>query len=501
MDQHSAETDPCASWPSVSTLCSLPFVSRRPSVYHHLREPNVCCACRGAEGTIIEEVEDLPQIIWGLENDTHQNVRPSHQHQSYQHQSHQHQSHQHQLPPHQKPNHHVRRTTGESPRSARPAGAAANRDVYARTSPSVSLTSPSTLTPRYIRTVDPSLPMRRSSVGPRPNMAHLSATSAGSPSAFELAQEYRNQQFAQATQISPPSSSSTQWTPVFSAYGDFLDTPELQEHDAAAVHVAENDFYDMHDMSNYAYEPTYGAGLNVRNVDMPADYADRTTIKSTVNQHQDAPVSSFVPPVQPSHDQPTSSPGGNHPKSAALTAQHPARSSVSEQGPRSVPLARLIQRQLATVPEEVGSTPFGRRRLSTSTGLTPRSLNAPYFQNQAKITTPADGRAAEQMAPISAAPVPNPTEAAVRAVREGMERSVGIPSNKMQSRRLSVTDESSYSDAAKSHSRVSSSQTQGRQEKDNRSEQTNEHPTKANAKTVPRSAHPKKSRKAKKQTT
>jgi hypothetical protein len=57
-------TDSCAAWSTVFTLRAMPLVSYDLFFYISTHGHS----CSGAEGTIIEEPDNLPRVIWGLDS-------------------------------------------------------------------------------------------------------------------------------------------------------------------------------------------------------------------------------------------------------------------------------------------------------------------------------------------------------------------------------------------------------------------------------------------------
>ncbi|KAF9263338.1 hypothetical protein L218DRAFT_987714 [Marasmius fiardii PR-910] len=206
------------------------------------------------------------------------------------------------------------------------------------------------------------------------------ATRKRSISAMDIATEYVLQKQAKNTLITPPDSTSAQWT------SRFPDLSSLMSDDTLHAVVFEGQSHSRHEpvlCLDQRYTPEE---LLVENQATKCDVPSKDFLTNMNFNRIDDP---FLNPLDPAIESysPTFSKSGNEPLSATIsTPQSPevrignARTIVPQ--PRSVPFARLLQRRLSAVPEEES----GRRMQSVSNAPSPQPLRTrrPGFQNGAQ---------------------------------------------------------------------------------------------------------------------
>ena len=217
-------------------------------------------------------------------------------------------------------------------------------------------------------------------VEPRPN--ELNRTSQR-PSALELAHQYRQHQQLQNALPTPPRSSSTQWSPYFTSYQDSSTSPDLVSSlppRFSSVHTQPhyNTSDSCHPLQRFVHNRTGDIDLTSKTTSFGASMLvdSATSPRSSIKYSPDVTVSlakflqhrntTFSPSVAtPPHPGPPPNtplpPVPNHKPSAnsGFFVTPPSPTSPDTRSrcppynqPRSIPLTRLIQRRLSSVPEE-----------------------------------------------------------------------------------------------------------------------------------------------------
>ncbi|GJE92208.1 hypothetical protein PsYK624_083610 [Phanerochaete sordida] len=265
-------------------------------------------------------------------------------------------------------------------------------------------------------------------------------------SALEIAQKYRQQQIqqkqAQSMLPTPPNSTSPLWSSGFSPYQDSLLSPEflaaarmpnsakdLTSQQSAFLHQVEvlqqlrsadharlgvsgrnaqaqipflapaariqdhiSDAFDMPRANNTSNATSYG-GVPL-NSQQPRNIAPRF---ATAAQARPSPVG-FQPPNPSNAPIGTRRPGSAGAGMASAQGAAPLnppsiqqRGSISQQNPRSVPLARLVQRRLSAVPEEDTSMLSDNGRSQPQRNLANPSVvyHTPAPPTYAELTAPS----------------------------------------------------------------------------------------------------------------
>lgn len=262
-------------------------------------------------------------------------------------------------------------------------------------------------------------------------VSQLSETRSNAPrrmSALEIAQKYRLQQLQQQYQQSllptPPSSSSPLWSSGFSPYQDSLVSPELLAAACIPRNVSNSLLVQTgvppaHGSSKHLRSSAYaGTGSMSRHVDLPtltqstqleavpssskqispmiaeaglthsiADYIWKhprksPTVAPSVQQVERSPTLPRQPPNTPLSSlsnilgtqlhqlEPDADVAEHEDRPLSPTSPKAHLRSISQQHPRSIPLARLIQRRLSSVPEEEAAFVGGDRdHLSSSSRM------------------------------------------------------------------------------------------------------------------------------------
>jgi hypothetical protein len=211
------------------------------------------------------------------------------------------------------------------------------------------------------------------------------ANAAQRPSAMEIAQQYRQRQEfrlkQQASLPTPPSSSSPQWSSNFSPYQYPSVSPEMDIQNTLGLphntQQAQRPFIDASHQARFLYD-RQDSNIETRFFDGDGgcgsmlSHHDRD-VPSAVNPHPSDISGGFANYLRDLHALASQQPRYASTAELPLTAaRHPVNTgrtfvsvappspespgsrsrSISYQQPRSVPLARLIQRRLSSVPEE-----------------------------------------------------------------------------------------------------------------------------------------------------
>ena len=219
-------------------------------------------------------------------------------------------------------------------------------------------------------------------VEPRPNELARTPLPPQRPSAFDIAHKYQQQQQLQNTLPTPPRSSSTQWSPFFTSCQESSRSPEqvnslpprlsvIQAQQPYStgdpsqqlrrfVYERMGDMDSSESASPVQIDPSASPHFALQySPDVSVSLAKFLRHRSIVSSpsfmsppHPGPPPNTPLPPV-PNHN---ANYYVEHPPLFAAppspTSPETRARSLSYQQPRSIPLARLIQRRLSSVPEE-----------------------------------------------------------------------------------------------------------------------------------------------------
>ena len=228
-----------------------------------------------------------------------------------------------------------------------------------------------------------SLPFPRIFVEPRPTQSPKERNPSRSISVIETARQYPHHKIHQNGLPTPPTSSSPQWSSIFSPYQGSLQSPDM-----APSRLSRTPNLSSVDSSNelrkFVYERINGGTPNMTTC-LPSDspkishavmspwapicssnnvsgklqhmqHLDEHIVSSVSSPpHPGPPPSTPLPPLPPTAIRDSQSRLGGSPFSTtppSPTSPEPRPRSLSYQHPRSIPLARLAQRRLSSVPEE-----------------------------------------------------------------------------------------------------------------------------------------------------
>lgn len=216
-------------------------------------------------------------------------------------------------------------------------------------------------------------------------------------SAIEIAHQYRLKRDFQNTLPTPPASSSPQWSPYLRAHPSFTSPILSTSQFPGSASVQQfNQHLAAYYRQSFAFEGDSGRDYNVA----PIDEVGISTQVLKPSRHQHSGQGTSYVSAVPSNksctvDIPPPHPGSppdaplppafnridvisrlSQPKQRSVemaplspTSPEPRIRSLSHQQPRSIPLARLIQRRLSSVPEEDLSSSFGKNRPALSPTL------------------------------------------------------------------------------------------------------------------------------------
>ncbi|KAH9949548.1 hypothetical protein B0H21DRAFT_727296 [Amylocystis lapponica] len=287
-----------------------------------------------------------------------------------------------------------------------------------------------------------------------PQQAHKQPTQPRRMSALEIAQKYRQQQLHQQQSMlpTPPNSTSPIWSSNFSPYQDSLISPELLS--VSRLSKLSPTTLHQHPVplrSNDSQQPRRSAQERLNNSVLGFRGLDTSFLAPAAQMDgillQKAQARSLASCLSdPAAVAPLSQILHARNRNAANISFPPRLRSISHQQTRSIPLARLIQRRLSSVPEEdVGEAPtansprLGQRVRSFSSGspagATPRKdaqlLSPPTplkwplrAQSPAQSTLVPQSRGGEALAESE-----RPAQATVRLPGKVAERGGGKDSS------------------------------------------------------------------------